>query len=58
MIAKKVNQESFLELERDAFALDNCIQEYSDPTIKGDGKFKNIRRLWSLKVLNMTVQKS
>lgn len=42
MIAKKANQTLFLELERDALALDHCIQEYSSPALGGDGKFKNI----------------
>lgn len=42
MIAKKANQGLFLELERDALALDHCIQEYSRPELGGDGKFKNV----------------
>ena len=42
MIAKRVNQKLFLELERDALDLDHCIQEYSDPALRGDGKFKRV----------------
>jgi hypothetical protein len=49
MITKKANQSLFLELERDAFALDQCIQEFSDPSLKGDGKFKNIDDYESLR---------
>lgn len=49
MIAKRVNQNLFNELERDAFALDHCIQEYSDPKLRGDGKFKNVDDYESLR---------
>lgn len=49
MIVKKANQSLFLELERDAFALDQCIQEFSDPSLKGDGKFKNVDDYESLR---------
>jgi hypothetical protein len=49
MIVKKANQTLFLELERDAFALDQCIQEFSDPSLKGDGKFKNVDDYESLR---------
>lgn len=49
MITKRVNQNLFLELERDGFALDDCIQQYSDPRLKGDGKFKNVDDYESLR---------
>lgn len=49
MIAKKVNQNLFLELERDSFALDHCVQEYSDPSLRGDGKFKKVDDYESLR---------
>lgn len=49
MIVKKANQTLFLELERDAFALDQCIQEFADPSLNGDGKFKNVDDYESLR---------
>ncbi len=49
MIAKRVNENLFLELERDAYDLDNCIQEYSDPGLSGDGKFKRVEDYESLR---------
>ena len=49
MIVKRVNQNLFLELERDAFDLDSCIQEFSDPRLGGDGKYKNIDDYESLR---------
>lgn len=49
MITKRANENLFLELERDAFDLDNCIQEYSDPSVNGDGKFKRVDDYESLR---------
>ncbi|NRA66954.1 MAG: hypothetical protein HRU19_20870 [Pseudobacteriovorax sp.] len=43
MIAQRVNENLFLELERDAFDLDECIQQFSDPSLNGDGKYKRVK---------------
>lgn len=49
MIVKRVNQNLFLELERDAFDLNSCIQEFSDPKLGGDGKYKKVDDYESLR---------